>query len=368
MSTDEGEITYSNEELEQILAEAEAAQRGAGATSAPSPAASTAGDFSIPGVPGGVGVNIPPEVMAQGGGAQPTEPGAGLTIQQIEAWTGRKVASISQEPAYIDVPDPATGGLTKKKAENPDKTVTRITFADGTYLQARPRTGPNGATVYEITNSGDAFKTPAGGQVDTPLEWAKFLWQKKKEQLQRDYDDRKITLDEAKQDAIEYQQRLSNLLAERGQDVTMRGQDMSYASQMGKTDSDAALESMKYMVPAGTAQDLADHMNAIRSGTPYTVKPRTMTPPFNPATVGVQVASQLLGMSMPTGAGAPSDPNTFQTPALMLPEKPAGVVAAATPPTLPQPAPVVPTAPAYTAENPYVVRAPSPNTLPARAY
>lgn len=298
-----GEITLTEEQLAELLRMANPPTGGQ-----PSAGTQVAGTTSS-------GYDPESELSAYSSGTRTSALDASKTQRQIEQWVGKSIQSVTPEAAYIDVPDPATGGLTKKKADNPDKSSVRVTFVDGTYMTVRESTP--GSKTYNVVNSGDAFKKDASS-ASTAVAWARLEWDKAQAKIKALLDAGDKSLAQAKQMADEEYRKIETALTQRGQDVTQRGQDMSLASQMGQMAQTATSQDIANIVPGGTSEDLNKVAAAWKSGTVADVKFKPVNLPYNPATVGLDVAREILGLPR---QGATVGPNGVQAPTVVLPPK-----------------------------------------------
>lgn len=390
---DPEEVELTDEQILQLLQQQQAAQSGG----PPVPDVGT--------VPFGQGLRNAPAPISK-----PAAAPSGLTREQLEQMTGRKIISMAREPAYIDVPDPETGGITKKKVENPDKTSVIVTFEGGASMKARDQ----GDGSYSILSSGDAFKPPVAGGTQTPggassfintdssdrwlirqnvdgtisqvenpnyrdpndkgsnalgwsnnaLGWAQLEWSKERSAIQDAFENRKITLDEAKARLEEASTRIQLELQKRGQDVTMRGQDITkrgqdvdFAQSIAGDATGLAQAMLPHVAAPGTAEDLTSIYNATASmgygkaNAIPTLQPRAAAMPFDPAQFASQVAARALAQVSPAAAAMTQvgDVDPSLPPGFTAPQAATAAPVAPAQPTAP-PAPAASTPPAtYTA-------------------
>lgn len=98
-----------------------------------------------------------------------------------------------------------------------------------------------------------------------------------------------------------------------------RGDALNLVNSLTQAGMKAQLDSLPFMAPTGTAEDLAGIRNAFATGTrPPAATPRTMTLPFNPATLpqdtALQVAAVLAEISPAAAAALRANPDRGLSP------------------------------------------------------
>lgn len=307
-----------------------------------------------------------------------------MTPQEFVNLINKHKGVQSSEVVQTYTEDPELG----IKSPDPNPPIKYL-FNDGVWVVVRRSVGPDGrpGDEFTITNSGEiggvfeSETTSAGNPVTRTVNGKTYQWNAQTEQwelapglpaeeaedpeksatviaarisaaqsaanrelqerlamIEHDLEERKLSVQEAIAKANEEYKRIelelqkeTNRLTERGQEVTMRGQDLNFAWNIAGTAADLMKSTMPFMAPKGTAEDLANLMNSFATGQPAQVGVRSAPMPFDPSTwVQNQVAEILKGLS-PTAkgiyyaGGAPFPTGESASPAFQAP-RPAGVV------------------------------------------
>ncbi len=239
-----------------------------------------------------------------------------------------------------------------------------------------PTTRTQDGRLYQYNPTTDSWEPAIEGSRDSAgdsLGARRFEYQQLRDSIRDQLAADKMSLAQAQKALEDERKRIeAELRAEynqaqieatqRGQDIvaetSRRGQDLNYAQGMAQVGTSAMMQSLPFLAPEGTAQDLAGAINALSRGQPVTVAPRSAPFPFNPMDIGRQIAAMALQGISPAAAAAgagspPAQAPTVPAPVQVAPQpaQPSGFVAPSAPTSAP-PAPAGPgvgfTAPAYT--------------------
>ena len=258
----------------------------------------------------------------------------------VATWGARTDLSLTDEALGRVVPDQVQFNDGTYLLLLPDKSGRGYTIIGGNALSSRGTQTRQiaGATPREkfiplLTPEGEvqAVPNPNYDEALAEAEKARIRHQAELERIRADLEARRISLEEARQRAEESYRRFQQEAERARLQAMLRGQDIDLARSILNESAGLFRESLRYLAPPGTGEDIARLLDAFRTGQLPEITPRTMKFPFNPRTIGIDLARQVLGAGL--------------TPPLPALPSPAGAPLPASPapsPTLPQPTPVLP--------------------------
>lgn len=129
---------------------------------------------------------------------------------------------------------------------------------------------------------------------------AQLEWEREKFAIQQQFEEHKLTLDQAQAKARQAHERISAQLQAQQNEVSQRGQDMNLAGGILSASTSLATAMLPNIVPAGTAQDLADIRQGYVDGKVVNTPARTMSMPFDPESFAAQITARALQGLSPT--------------------------------------------------------------------
>ena len=221
----------------------------------------------------------------------------------VATWGARTDLSLTDEALGRVVPDQVQFNDGTYLLLLPDKSGRGYTIIGGNALSSRGTQTRQiaGATPREkfiplLTPEGEvqAVPNPNYDEALAEAEKARIRHQAELERIRADLEARRISLEEARQRAEESYRRFQQEAERARLQAMLRGQDIDLARSILNESAGLFRESLRYLAPPGTGEDIARLLDAFRTGQLPEITPRTMKFPFNPRTIGIDLARQVL--------------------------------------------------------------------------